>query len=225
MSLRNMYSNSFAYIKLSGRLSNRINVKKGTEQGHPLSPDLFKIFISDLTPLLDLNKSECPKLDNILISHLLWADDLIMLSLGQKTAQFQINLLAKFCKEWGIEVNRLKTQVVIFGKKFITDISSIKFYMNDIPLQIVDSYCYLGIELHSTGELKTAQNCLKTKAMRAFLGLKRVVMRSKLSFKAISTLFDSLIKPIILYGAPIWIPTSSAYKSIIKSISRTQIKK
>ncbi len=222
--LRNMYSNSFAYIKLSGRLSNRISIKKGTEQGHPLSPDLFKIFISDLTPVLDANRDDCPKLDDILISHLLWADDLIMLSLSQKTAQLQLNILAKFCKDWGIEVNRIKTQVVIFGKKFVNDISSIKFHLNDIPLKIVDSYCYLGIELHCSGELRTAQNCLKTKAMRAFLGLKRVVMRSKISFKAISTLFDSLIKPIILYGAPIWIPNSSAFKSIIKFINNTQAK-
>ena len=42
--LRNMYSNSNAYIKLSGHISNKFKIKKGTEQGHPLSPDLFKFF-------------------------------------------------------------------------------------------------------------------------------------------------------------------------------------
>ena len=55
--------------------------------------------------------------------------------------------------------------------------------------------------------------------MRAFFGLKRTVIRSKLSFKALTTLFDSLIKPIILYGAPIWTPTSAINKSIIKFCS------
>ena len=53
--LRNMYSNSFAYIKLSGHLSKQLNISKGTEQGHPLSPDLFKIFLFDLSKLLDVN--------------------------------------------------------------------------------------------------------------------------------------------------------------------------
>ena len=52
--------------------------------------------------------------------------------------------------------------------------------------------------------------------MRAFFGLKRSVIRSKLSFKALSTLFDSLIKPILLYGAPIWTPISCVNKSLIK---------
>ena len=47
-------------------------------------------------------------------------------------------------------------------------------------------------------------------------GLKRTVIRLKLSFKALTTLFDSLIKPIVLYGAPIWAPESATNKSIIR---------
>ena len=46
-------------------------------------------------------------------------------------------------------------------------------------------------------------------------------MRSKLSFKALLTLFDSLIKPILLYGAPIWTPTSTINKSLCKTINST----
>ena len=46
--------------------------------------------------------------------------------------------------------------------------------------------------------LKTAQSTMKTKTMWSFLGLKPIVIGSKLSFKALTTLFDSLIKPIVL---------------------------
>ena len=214
--LRNMYSNSYAYIKLGGHLSNKFDIKKGTEQGHPLSPDLFKIFLSDLSPLLEF--SNCPTLSNILISHLLWADDLIMLSLDNKTSQLQLDNLAKFCRTWGIEINELKTKVVIFGKQYIDNNSVNTFFLDSEPLEIVDSYCYLGIILHQTGDVRPAQLNLKIKAMRAFFGLKRVVMRSKLSFKALTTLFDSLIKPIVLYGAPIWAPISAINKSVIKAL-------
>ena len=214
--LRNMYANSYAYIKLAGHLSNRFQIKKGTEQGHPLSPDLFKIFLSDLSPLLQF--PNCPTLSDIIISHLLWADDLILLSLDQKTSQLQLDKLEKFCCVWGIDINELKTQVVIFGRQLIDNKITLKFTINNKPLEVVDSYCYLGIELHQSGNVKCAQLNLKTKAMRAFFGLKRVVMRSKLSFKALTTLFDSLIKPIILYGAPIWAPCSPIIKSIVNSI-------
>ena len=213
--LRNMYSNSYAYIKLSGYLSNRFQTKKGTEQGHPLSPDLFKIFLSDLSPLLEIRN--CPILSNVHVSHLLWADDLILLSLDQKSLQFQLDKLSQFCQKWGIEINELKTEVVIFGMQF-NNSPIPKFMLNGDALKIVDSYCYLGITLHQSGNVNIAQTDLKIKATRAFFGLKRVIMRSKLSFKALSTLFDSLIKPIVLYGAPIWAPCSLAFKLIVNSL-------
>ena len=89
--LRNMYQNSYAYIKLSGHLSRKISINKGTEQGHPFSPDLFKLFLNDLSPLV--NFSNCPKLSNLLVSHLLRADDLILLSLDKATAQKQLDAL------------------------------------------------------------------------------------------------------------------------------------
>ena len=201
--LRSMYSNSFAYVKLSGHINNRFQIMKGTEQGHPLSPDLFRIFLSDLSPLLEFNN--CPQLSNLTISHLLWADDLILLSTKKETTQMQLNTLQKFCDEWGIEINELKTQAMILGSN--TNTSNLNFSLYNKPLEIVDSYCYLGIILHKSGSLASSQLNLKNKAMRAFFGLKRVIMRSKLSFKALLTLFDSLIKPIILYGAPLWTPT------------------
>ena len=43
--------------------------------------------------------------------------------------------------------------------------------------------------------------------------------RHKISFKAQCTLFDSLIKPIILYGAPLWTPLCKFSKSLIRSLT------
>ena len=45
--LQHMYQNSTGQIKISGHLSNKFDINKGTQQGHPLSPDLFKIYIKD----------------------------------------------------------------------------------------------------------------------------------------------------------------------------------
>ena len=212
--LKNMYTNSHAHIKLMGHLSEQFKISKGTEQGHPLSPELFKIFLYDLSKLLDVN--DCPILSTKNINHLLWADDLIMLSMSPKSSQLQLDKLGEFCNEWGLEVNEIKTQVMIFRKNSENFDQSLKFMLLGKPLEIVNSYCYLGIVLHYSGELRTAQKTLQTKSMRAFFGLKRNIIRSKLSFKSVTTLFDSLIKPIVLYGAPIWTPESAIIKSIIK---------
>ena len=213
-----MYQNSYGHIKLEGHLSKRFNIRKGTEQGHPLSPDLFKHFLSDLSPRLGLGN--CPELAGMKISHLLWADDLILLSLDKATAQRQLNVLNKYCKNWGLEVNTSKTKAMIISESDC-DSETTRFTLGNIHLQNVDEYCYLGITLHKSGSLKTAMDILKTKATRAFFGLKRTVIRSSVSFTAMRTLFDSLIKPVILYGSPIWLPTLSVIKQIVKEVKYT----
>ncbi len=55
-----MDKSSAGQIKLSGFLSDKFDIRKGTEQGHPLSPDVFKIYIRDLSPCLE--HVNCPKL-------------------------------------------------------------------------------------------------------------------------------------------------------------------
>ena len=119
-------------------------------------------------------------------------------------------------------MNELKTQVMIYGGDE-NDLRNgrLVFKFQGKTLEIVDSYCYLGIISHKSGELRTAQTTLKLKAMRTFFVLKRTVIRSKLSFKALNTLFDSLIKPIVLYGSPIWTPSCTINKSIIKYLKST----
>lgn len=209
--LHHMYSNSTGQIKLAGHVTNKFNIRKGTEQGHPLSPDLFKIYIKDLSDGLD--SPNCPMLMNQIISHLLWADDLILLALDTKTLQSQLDHLNKFCKDWGVEINVTKTKLLIFNRHTLSH-QPTGLNIGGYKLEHVDSYCYLGIEIHHTGNFATARAELKKKAMRSLYGLKSTVNKSRLSFRSLTTLFDSLIKPIALYGAPIWTPTMNALKNL-----------
>jgi hypothetical protein len=66
--LQYSYNNSTGQMKISGHVSNKFEIKKDTEQGHPLSPDFFKLYIRDLSELLD---HDCPKLMDQLVSPLL----------------------------------------------------------------------------------------------------------------------------------------------------------
>ena len=209
--LKHMYTNSRACIKLSGYLSNEFDIKKGTEQGHPLSPDLFKLFLKDLSPLLDFK--HCPELSGTLVSHLLWADDLIIFALDDSTLHKQLNNLSKFCSDWGLEINVDKTKVMLLNHN---DVNNIKpdFYINGLKVEYTDSYCYLGIIIDKSGHFKLAKQNLKCKAMRALFSLKRSIIKTELTFRSLTTLFDALIKPIVLYGAPIWTPTSPIIKAL-----------
>ena len=199
--LRHMYANSTGQIKLSGHISRKFGIHKGTEQGHPLSPDFFKLYISDLSPLLE--HKNCPMLLNKIVSHLLWADDLILLALDPVTLQKQLDSISQYCTAWGIDINMTKTNLIVFNPS-PTIPTAVSFRLCGKPVLEVDSYCYLGIEIDKSGKFTIARNELKKKALRSLYSLKGTINKKHISFRALTTLFDSLIKPIALYGAPIW---------------------
>ncbi len=102
--LKHMYENSKTRIKLIQKLSKSIDVTIGTEQGHPLSPELFKMFIHDLSVnLAELGDISVPHLNEFPISHLLWADDLILIALDNKSLQTQqsTGLSSELCNQMG----------------------------------------------------------------------------------------------------------------------------
>ena len=89
-----MYSNSSAKIKLLNKLSEKIGVLCGTEQGHPMSPELFKCFVHQLSENLNnLENVQVPELNDEEITHLLWADDFILLALDRETLQKMLLIL------------------------------------------------------------------------------------------------------------------------------------
>ena len=89
-----------------------------TEQGHPLSLDLFKVYFHDLSILLnDNNQSTSPDLNEIPISHLAWADDIVILVLDEKSIQSQLSVLSKYCSDCGLEINLTKTKYMVMNSK------------------------------------------------------------------------------------------------------------
>lgn len=213
-SLRHMYNHSTAQVKLINKLSEVIEILIGTEQGHPMSPDLFKVYIDELTELLDAAEVHVPLLNDIMISHLLWADDLILMALDQPSLQKLIDCLNDFCTSWGLQVNPDKTKIMIFNKSGKAYNSNMRFTLGSLILGHTLSYCYLGIQLQLCGSFTLATEELRKKSLRAYFGLKGTVDISRLSFQAVCNLYDSLIKPIVTYGCPVWLPLSNLFKAL-----------
>ena len=90
-----MYSNSCAKVKLLNRLSEKIEILCGTEQGHPMSPELFKCYIHSLSEILkeENENINVPTLNESRVSHLLWADDLVLMALDSQSLQNMLNIL------------------------------------------------------------------------------------------------------------------------------------
>ena len=81
---------------------------------HLLSPLLFNIFINDIgnTLLVD----DAPVVYDTKVNHLLYADDLVLLSTSEEGLQRNIDKIHEYCKMWGLAINTDKTNVMTFSK-------------------------------------------------------------------------------------------------------------
>ena len=159
--VEDMYSSSTIQLKLNNKLTRSIKVLKGTEQGHTLSPELFKCYMQDLSDLL--NFDNIPELQDVLISHLLWAEDLVLMALDLETAQKQLDTLHSYCSSWGLEINIAKTKLLIFNKKTLKD-NKEHVLLGGTVIETVKSYCYLGINLDMNGLMNPAISDICSKA-------------------------------------------------------------
>ena len=215
-----MHSNSSARVKLLNKLSDRIDILCGTEQGHPMSPELFKCFINDLSEQLNnVIGISVPVLDGAEISHLFWADDLVLLALDNTSLQKMLEILHEYCLEWGLTVNMGKTATMVFNRSGRLLNESRSFVYGDVKIPSVREYCYLGITFTLNGSLNIAQQKLKQKGLRSYFALKKMIDTRPLKRSTMFKLFDSLILPIVSYGCQIWFTETWLIKNLTENNS------
>ena len=224
--IEQMYSHSSAKIKLLNRLSDIIDIHCGTEQGHPMSPELFKCFIHQLS--LDLDNAEevnAPELNNVNITHLLWADDLILLALDHTGLQKLLNILHSYCIDWGLTVNISKTAVMVFNRSGRLLKESLSFKLGETIVASVREYCYLGITFTLSGSSTVAQNKLKQKGLRSYFALKSTIDLKHLRRTIVFKLFDALVLPVVSYGCQVWFPDTIFVKNYQESLNSKSLLK
>ena len=198
--IESMYSSVFYCVKLDGAISEKIPSNVGVKQGCVLSPLLFNLYLSDLPSIFD---ESCDPIDlyGSKLGCLMFADDLVILSESSKGLQKAIDRLQDYCLKWGLTINIDKTKVLIFnsgGHKY----KSYNFTLNGAVIEIVQSYCYLGIIFSSCGSFKKACDALTSKALKAFYKFKQIHPYNNVPLAL--KLFDTLVSPIACYGGAVW---------------------
>ena len=216
--LEYMYSRSKAKVKLLSKLSEQIDLLVGTEQGHPMSPELFKCYIHELSE--ELNNLENVKIPNLAgrsISHLLWADDLVLMALDGESLDLLLGALFRFCTEWGLTVNTTKTAIMVFNVMGRLLKESHLFTYGSTAVPTAREYCYLGIVFTLSGSMTVTQQKLRQKAFRAYFSLKNSVDTRAVRKLALFQLFDALIHPVASYGSAVWLPSTNAVKALLST--------
>ena len=203
--LQALYDNHEVFVRVSVGLLQPIQTTIGLKQGCGLSPLLFNLFIDKITSIFDQSCNPV-SLGGKDLSCLLWADDLVLLSSSPEGLQNAINKTHVFYTELGLQMNTKKTKVLIFNSRGLK-LTENNFSVAGNLLEIVDNYQYLGIKFKPSGPFSFAVGELFDKASRAWFAISNILYQhKKLAVRKALQLFDSLIRPIMLYAVEFWLP-------------------
>jgi hypothetical protein len=200
--IKDMYSSVLFAIKCDGKVTDSFQTTVGVKQGCILSPLFFNIFLSDLPNIFDLS-CDPVNINNLPISCLMYADDMIILSESSTGLQNALDKLHNYCSKWKLVVNIDKSNIMIFNKGGF-NINKYKFNYGNVNLKITNEYCYLGIVFVPSGSFSKAMLRLQEKATKAYFKIRHNLSSS--SYNCSIKLFTSLIQPILSYGSEVWAP-------------------
>jgi exonuclease III len=209
--IRDMYKKTQLCVKVGSQMSNSFPSNIGVRQGDNLSPTLFKIYTHDLPDIVD-HKCDAPTLDTSKVGCLLFADDAVVLSTSASGLQQELHNLQHYCQKWELTVNTSKTKVMVFspsGRK-----TSPKITYDDKEIECVNEYKYLGTLLTSGGQFTKTCEDLYKRGLKAFFKLRKYIARSNIKCSTYMHLFETVVKPVLMYGSEVWGPCIAKVKKL-----------
>ena len=134
-----------------------------------------------------------------------------------------LNKINDYTKKWKLQVNLNKTKLMIFDKSGRKLKASCSFGSKTVDM--ATSYTYLGSVLTPSGSFSANQDRLYNKGLRIMFTLvKDFLPLNGTPVRIFLELFDSMIRPVLLYNCEIWgayIMKISSFQSFREKIFQT----
>ena len=211
--IKSYLSNRYQYVQFENCKSELLEVKTGIPQGSILGPLFFSVLINDIV------KSSSK------LSFLMYADDTtIYFNLEDFPAlnrEQEINKELEKLNLW-FKLNKLtlnvdKTKCMFFHKR--RAVPSINLSVNNIPIDIVPHFNYLGIILDKHLSWKTHITMVTGKLSK----ISGILNRLKYIYPThiLLTIYKSLFVPHINYGSLVWGQNFNSISKLQKKVIRT----
>ena len=199
-------------VVLNGNSSDELQVSSGVPQGSVLGPILFLLYINDLT-------------DSLQSQVRLFADDtaVYLTVQGQadsKKLQNDLDILQEWEREWDMEFNPSKCQVVHITRSRRPINTS--YSMHGQVLDSVDSARYLGVDI--TSDLNFTQHINRTTSNASkILGyLKRNILTKHSGIREAA--YKTIVRPQVEYASTVWSPHTKKDIHKIEMVQRRAIR-
>ena len=199
---QSMYKQLKSCVKIENSLSEFFRCTIGTMQGCISSTIIFCLFINDLVAYL---WAECNNRGIVItndiedILALLFGDDVSCFSDTVMRLQKMVDLIGKFCKSVGMEINLKKPpKTMVFRNGGIVKQTE-KWLYQGTEIESVSIYKYLGLCFTPKLIWSKSNELLVMQAINAISSILRY-------FQQVDALklVDTMVKPIACYGSETW---------------------
>ena len=171
----------------------------GLKQGDNLSPPEFNVFFDDVTDIFYLKCDPVQLFIDITISHLLFADDMIMLFTSVNGMQRCFDNLEVYCDKCQLEVSIKNTKILALNSSGKVP-QKIQFHFDGMKVEIVKNHRYLGSLILSSGSNIPAEEKLKGQGDKAYFSLQKIMNRISYAPNLCLDLFVNSVRPILTYN-------------------------
>ena len=96
---------------------------------------------------------------------------------------------------------------------------SLVFELGTHLIEVCNEYVYLGITFIPSGSFKSAESRLTSRGIKSYVAWSSVLLKNVSNIhdvKLLTKLFDTITKPVLLYGSEVWL----AYDNVFKDVSK-----
>merc|ERR1712228_881650 len=151
MGIKNFYRKTWTKIRINGKLTEEFETNKGVKQGGVLSPIRFSIYINKLIEELKATKLGID-IGGEKVNALFYADDIILITEKREELQKLMNVVTEYSRKWRCQINRSKSQIVIYGPKRLIkkEEQERKWFLGGGEIERKLEYKYLGLEIQNS---------------------------------------------------------------------------
>ena len=200
--IKSLYQNSGVAVRAGGILSRSFPLRKGLRQGCPMSPILFDIFINDILEGLDADGVEVAGVDERKLPGLLFADDVALLAPDVLRLRRLMSRVEAWANKWEMSIGAHKCGVMVFfGDTHLLRQSQWMMQGQEVP--VVESYTYLGVEVHNDWDLTKAAANAASRARKALWALRPALGNPMIPMDVKALMLKALVMPVATYGGEV----------------------
>ncbi|XP_044767130.1 uncharacterized protein LOC123323016 [Coccinella septempunctata] len=191
--IKAIYKNATFHVKINEDLkTDRIEVKRGVRQGDIISPKLFTLALENDFKTLQ-RETKGVNIDGLYLSHLRFADDIVIISSSMQELSEMIKQLNEASKRIGLKMNIAKTKIISNTEETI--------HVDGTKLENVKEYVYLGHAIKIGKENQTAEIKRRIRLAWAGFGKMNYIFKNKsIPINLKRRAFDTCILPVATYG-------------------------